>query len=588
MALAISRWWSGVPTQQPLPPPGPHLFDKIVKQEEIKPFVHALSKTDLLRLKHIIKAAGKNDSPLAKKVDAAYQKVLLQPQKVDLPLEAPVEVSDSSFVNQGSLTQAEMIKKIASEGKEIKKLCINTIDDEILEIVASSCPNLESLVLYARLDKPLLLEKLTDNGITALSQLTQLKEFTYNAWDPSNVSEQSFINLFLTPAIQNRLTKVSLCSFIFGDSLIPVLNTLKSLETLDLYTSGISSTAMATLSLPALKTLGLSQSSALNVSMIDDKVLGQIATFTSLQSLTLDSLMTCSETAAKQMIGKLTQLTHLKWCGFTFTDNVIAALPPTLTSLAIGDCSKVSNQGFGSLLRTLTSLVTLQLQKANGFAAIVPPAEGWVNNIKQLPRTLQHLYLHSSWVRSYEGLPPLKSLAIQNPGQINPSAFGNELGKLPLTTLRIIGCETFSDQQLQRLANSPLVHTLVNLQIVNAPLSKASVKSLERFSKLKALMLGKVGFDEEGAEAFINSSILKKQLTHLFLNHFVITPALMPILAKWPHLQVVFLGNILEHPFDGKFYKFENIEKTNGVVQDWLGEIGEDSFGAFLTALNKQ
>lgn len=592
MSFIVSRLF-GPATYQPLPlpPPGPHLFDKFVKQEAATPFIDNLSRADLLQLQHIIKVSRKEDSPLAAKVNTAYNRVRGEPISLDEELTPLPQDSDPAFVNQGLETLDAMIKKIASEGASWTKLSLNTVTDEILEIVSTTCTNLETLVLDSRLDNWYQLEtELTDKGITALTKLTNLKEFTFKGWAVS-VSEVSFFNLLTNPEIQSKLTSLNLYTLIFGDSLIPVLNKLPALQNLELHTCGITTAAMATLSLPStIKTLNVTQSTGMLIPVIDDTVLKQFSNFTSLESLTLGGLMNCSEAGVIGLIVKLPNLKKLSWGTFAMTDKIAAALPPQLTHLALGNCSQISNQGFGGLIPTLTSLVSLQLQKSNGFAAFQPPISGIVNNTTQLPKTLKNLYLHTSWISSYAGLPPVTSLTLQGAGEINPSAFSNELGKLPLKTLRIINCDTFTDQQLRHLSNTPLVHTLANLQIVKAPLTGASVQSLERFPKLKALMLGKVGFDEEGASAFFNSSILSKRITHLFLNCFVITPQLKAILERWPNLEVLFLGNTLELPFDQGNFKVVNLEQKNGMMSTWAGEgwTAGDTFGAFLHPFGEQ
>lgn len=594
MAFFVSRIFGPAnyqPLPLPLPPPGPHLFDKFVKQEADKPFIDKLCRADLLKLQHIIKISGKEDSPMAAKVNAAYNLVRGQPISVDQELMTLPQDSDPVFVNQGLMRLDAMIKKIADEGASWKKLSLNTVTDEILEVVSTTCTNLETLVLDSRLDEWYQLEtKLTDNGISALTKLTHLKEFTFKGWAIS-VSEQSFFNLLSTPEIQSKLTSLNLYTLIFGNSLIPVLNKLPALQHLQLHTCSITTTAMATLSLPStIKTLNVTQSTGMLIPIIDDSVLKQFSNFTSLESLTLGGLMNCTEAGVIGLISKLPNLSKLSWGTFAMTDKIVAALPPKLTHLALGNCSQVSNQGFGGLIPTLTSLVSLQLQKSNGFAAFIPPLSGIVNNTTQLPNTLKNLYVHTSWISSYAGLPPVTSLTLQGAGEINPSAFGNELGKLPLKTLRIINCDTFTDQQLHRLSNTPLVHTLANLQIIKAPLTGMSVKSLERFTKLKALMLGQVGFDEEGSTAFFNSSILSKRITHLFLNCFVITPELKATLENWPNLEVLFVGNVLELPWDQRNFKVASLEKKNGMLSTWAGEgsAGGDTFSAFLHPFSEQ
>lgn len=565
--VSLVRWFSSSKSGSSQTP-HENLYERISKAEAANPYIHTLSLRDLQTVREIIDLNHKNDSPLAQKVDNAFRKAA----DFNSSLEADPFLEDAAFIHQGTLTEEEMIKKVAAEGKNWTQLKLNTLNDELLEIVGTSCPNLRTLVLSPRVDRSIEII-LTDKGLKAISQLTQLKEFTYQGWSAPYLSEKGFITLLSNPSIQSNLVTLNLCTFYLTEAIIPVINGMKSLVSLSLYTCFIPSSALQSLQLPStIEHLNLTQATSGNVVLIDDPVLSRLSTFTSLKQVTLDCLMKCSEAGLIQFLKSLPNLVQFSLKGFTATDTLTASLPANLEHLSLSDCSGVSNPGFGALLPRLTTLFSLTLQKADMFGTF-DPVNGFSNSVKLLPRTLKSLYLHApDFLNSLEGMPPVSYLALEGPGPVNFSAYGEEIPKLPLKTLRLIGCRNFTNQQLAKIASSPLASSLQNLQIVDSPLSPEAIVSLEKLHNLGSLMLSRVGFDEEGSEKLFSSPPLMQRITHLYLNNFVITPEQSLHLKKWPKLLVLFLHNLADlRKGESTNFKVDHIEKMNGILLIFAG-----------------
>lgn len=545
----------------------PHTFNVLSKIN-----IDQFTREGLLFFRKVIDLSEMKDHPLSKKVDAALQNTPLA-KKPTIPFyEESPEDSDPTFQKQGFLKIDEMKKRIINEGSTFTKLSLNCVDDELLELVGANCPNLTSLVIRIRQDRPPM--HLTDKGITALAKLTNLTEFTFFGWEAMYVSEQSFLYVFSTPAFQSKVTKLHFFSPIFGPDLVPVLNGLKVIEDLGFHTGGIPSTAMQSLQLPpTITTLGIGQATSINVGIIDDIVLKKIATFTSLKSLSVQSLMKgVTEGAIISLLKALPNLEHFSWNGSSMNDNIVSHLPSGLVSLSMSDCTQVSNQAFATLIPRLTVLKSLLVMKGSGFVSA--PGTDLTDIMALLPRDMVSLYVDSTWISSFKTIPPqLKSLTLQNIRWTAPNAFA-DLKDLPLETLRIIKCNTFGSEALQHVLSGTMKKTLVSLGLVKLPISPASIKSIESLEKLKILLISQCGgLEVDGARALLSSPTLRGQLTHLLLNEQVVKPEYYELLDQWRSLMILFIGNALELPYkdQDKIWDVRNIKLRNGVGVYWAG-----------------
>lgn len=520
---------------------------------------------------------------MSKLGDYEYQRVqtaIKQCRKRTFQEDLKEEVCEQT--HQGFLTLDQMKDNIRKNGKDFTTLTLNDLDDELITIIRTFCPNLIELKIHPRADKFETM-KFTDEGLANIANLKNLSKLEINYWCSPNLSPEGYFTLLSDKSLQARLTVLKITSVAIIDSTLPLIENFSRLEKLKLQSCFLTTAGLLTLKLSStVHELDLVQATSMSVVAFDDRVLEHFASYTGLRSLSIggDYQTATSKVTDQGIIKLLTclfQLTQLTWNDYPFSLAIMKHLPETLRSFTVGNLSgNFYETGLLEFCKKAPQLTSLTIGSCG--------EEGLGSNVlSKLPRTLTHLYFGNVGFDKLTGLPSgLKYLAINGSTRITPSQFA-ELSKLQLTTLRLINCPTLNDESLPGMFHGILSNSIETLEIYNASITGLSLDILVTLRTLRNLMLGQCyGLGLKGMQKLLKSPNLQDRIRGLYLDGPIIKEDDVQWLNYWKNLHVLFVGNMMEYPLtekaDNKFLNVRPIKENNGIAQWFYGIPLDDQF----------
>lgn len=503
---------------------------------------------------------------------AFYQKIMLGLSKCQniakRVFQSDIEYTAVDAPHQGFETLNAIKERIKKEGAAYKSLSLNNVDDELIQLIVMSCPNLVELRIRPRAD--CLIAGLTDSGLKLIPQIKKLTHLELNVWNTVSMTSAGLSSILMDSGFQSRVLGLKLIAPGVEDSLLPLISKCAKLEILTLQSCCLTAAGLSGLTWPSgLRELNLNQSTSMSIVAFNNAVLLKIAKCKALTTLVIGGDNQITEEGVIALLEAIPTLKHLTWNNFPFSLKVMSHLPERLQSLSIGDLTGLFYiNGLQNYLKRATALTSLTILNSDFGSEDI---EGY------LPSTLTHLNLGTSGLSSLKFIPPsIVSLTIQGSTQITPSQF-SELSRLSLTTLRLVNCPTLNDEAFKQLMQGKLIETLQSFEVYNASISHESIPLLTQIPKLHTLMIGQCyGLGLRGMEHLLKSPNLRDRITRLYLDGPILHEDMRDLFNYFTNLKVFFIGNIMEYPNTqealNKLVDVRPLKAKNGVALWWYGE----------------
>lgn len=540
--------------------------------------IHQLPETDPLQLK--LNNAIKN-TPLAD-IKAARFKRPTHPQ--------PAIQNPETTFSQNSLTIAEVKTAIQTHGANWTEVCLNNVDDEMLQMMSQICTNMTSLRILEKCSAER--TSFTDDGLPFIAKMTQLTTLELGIWTNVMISSEGLQDLLKQDAFVKNLKELNLMTLLSGDEILPVVSKYTGLTKFVctmgyLTTAGLTTYLQYALHKTTLKTLNLN----LNCTVVAPEALVALPSFTNLTNVAIDAKWNVTDANILTFLKAKPGLTSLELAGYALSQPIVdqIATMKELEQLCLNDCSKVGK--FDGLLDAMKNLQVLLLGEAKDFT------DDNLATVACYPNLCSLSLLNASNI--YQGLRTFCNA----PAMSNLRSFhltGNSiltshelsyLGNLAsLQTLRLERIAFMNDDAFEEMTyKKPMVESLQALELNQVSLDDKSIRRFSRFRGLKTLMWTNCyAISLLGMSSFMTSSNLKYTLRKLYLDGVPMRWRTAEDFDDFRKLDALCLGNLNlnEDTFDAildVIWKLPTIKKNNVQVTGMQG--GLVSFEAFIKGL---
>lgn len=503
--------------------------------------------------------------------------------------------SPTVFV-QNCQTTSDVKKAIAKDGAQWQELVLNDVDDDMMALIAKTCTQLTTLRIIERTNSED--SKFTDSGLMNIANIPKLDTLELSIWTSIGISGVGLQQLLSQPKMQTNITDLTVVTYLMGDAILSVLGQYNSLQSLTVQTTGFTAQGVTAF----LQTAPIRHSlQSLNIAMntcwgsiFSPEVLTALAGLSWLTNLTLNGGWTITDQNMLTFLKAKPVLNTLGISGYTISQPVIeqVATMSSLQSLTLGDCSKVTQ--FTDLVKGQTNLNALSLGNVTYLSDID------LGNISNYPQLTSLALLNATNLCcEFDGFcnspmmrNNLQSLYLSGNSNIPSKSMGLLRNLDNLTTLRMENMSYFNDDTLHMLTDhsSTLKNKMSTLELSGVSISDSSMSKFSDFGKLTTLMLvNTYAVTKGGMETFLQDSWLQKQLLQLYLNGQEVDHSLIKEFNDFSHLESLYLGNMvnLNADPDSKDLKtlwgLSHLKKNNTEIVAFWGEL--TSFAQFLQGL---
>lgn len=552
-------------------------------------------------LKNVIDSAQVRGHPIVKKIHDAIQKypgfyssplrqthrtdafAAMQLQESLVRSRMPGQIEIATRFSQNDMTIEQVTAVIQERGGHLQDLELTEVNDKLLGLIAKKCPGLISLSINQRRTQDQLWCDFTDEGLGHIAELYQLTRLNLSIWESLQISRPALQKLLNSEHLSQNCKDLKLITYLVNNDVLKVIASYRQLETFHVTTASISAPGIEAFigssSIQAtLRSLSLSMGGHWGT-LVTNNVLTSLLKCTLLQELTLNGKWDISDQNLQTLLKYRNCLTKLCLTGVALSsaDAAQIAEMKDLAELFIGNASSLTENDFSGML--------LIQNKPNLRAfGVTKGVNLTVNNILQLTYlpNLHHLafidcgsLMHGLTIlcNSHNMQTNLRYLEIIHNKWITGKAFA-EIGKLPLTCLRIEDCLQFNDDSLEGILKGRAKDMISELGLSRVFISNSGLVKLGQLKQLRTLMINMCGaITESGWTEFLKQQQLQERLRKLFLNFAITTPTMIKLFEAFKELGVLIVGNPVEMDNHfGDFYRLENLKRRNAKVGVFVGE----------------
>lgn len=456
-------------------------------------------------------------------------------------------------LRQGSQKPDDFIALLKEKGSALTSVELNLPNDAVFQALVDYCPNLTTLS-YNTPGMNIGSIEPTNAGLQLVAQLKKLTSFRFCVDEMFKIDGTGISQLLSSDLFVNQLQHLYISLFLLyvDDTIYPIFSTYKQIQTFYLHGNISKSETLEKYPLPPSLTKftfvqypypGLITDSFLNTLPEKLTYLSISGSWTNVSANGLSALQT-----------RLSGLTELGLEGDQLDPTLVNAITKPLTSLSLGDCSKLATTDFVAITNNQSNLKSFAIGRAINFNQNVP-----------LPSTLTSLSLEAPKLFTFSALPSsLEELTITH---INlPYNYYNLSLIKTLRVLRIRKCEGFNDGAFIPLIDAVKAHVqVIELNGINITL-KGAMK-LAECPKLHTVVLNRLyAFSADDLSNLLNNVNLRQRIVNLYIGNLVLNyDNLGPILSNIENLKDLFLNlNDFSLP--------KNLTlKTQTVGSFWLG-----------------
>ncbi len=515
----------------------------------------ALRNPNLYSAKTLTRIAAKlhqNDPCKAHIMDAAHKVGFKTGVKVKKSSEETDTVKYD--LRQGSQNPTDFIALLKEKGASLTSIEINMPTDDVFQALVDYCPNITTLS-FNNPGMNVSNYQPTNAGLLKIAQLSKLTSFRICVDDVIYIDESGLSALLSSSLFQNQIEHLYIASFvkIVDDSNYPIIASCKNLKSLYLNGNILKAETLETNPLPSTLTR-FSFYQYPYPGLITDNFLNALpSSLTSLKISGSWSDVTASGLQAMQ--NRMTNLTELALEGEAIPSGLAMSITASLSSLSLGDTSKLSTSDFVSITNNQPNLVSYAIGNAINFNQDVP-----------LPTPLKSLSIDAPKLYTFSAVPnTLEELSISHV-PYDYTYFSELSGFKSLHTLRIRGCKGFNDA-----AFIPIIDAVKDrvkfIELNGVSITLKGALKLAECPNLRTLILNKLyAFSADDLSALLNNINLRQRIVNLYIGFLELNyDNLGPILTSFTNLKDLFLMlNTFSLP--------KNFElKTQTVGSFWLG-----------------
>jgi hypothetical protein len=441
---------------------------------------------------------------------------------------------NSKILTQGPWQSYEdFIEQLAKCPSEfIEEMNLDYIDDELLQMVGKSCPNLKILRIKPRLDNDSEMSaiKISHKGLDALKGLSRLEYFEWKLWHAIFDAENGFIDLILHLP---HLKTLKLSHPYVTDKVLQAIGQCNQLSILHLQTSFTTSEGyIQMLQSPTLQRslleLDLDIETNSWYTKYSDTFIQALLSLSSLHCLHLNFQVVrphFSATALAEMLEKHKTLQSLSLGGFDFANELSEQISSMedLKQLRLMDCLYFKIHDFVNLLKNKEKLQHLALYKLwlRSDGDVLFETIGRLPALKELHLTDIPFLTTGFGALAASRSRQLEKLSISS-ASCFPVAQWHELAKIAnLTTLKIYASAGFNIEAFAAFIQGPSSQTILRLELdglQSIEMSEKFISMIKQLSQLKHLLLGLYSWQDHSFKKLIDDDFLRENLVTLCLD----------------------------------------------------------------------
>jgi len=495
--------------------------------------------------------------------------------------------ASNSYIQRGGCLPDETQAELMALAGKLEEISLCSSSDALLDMIATHFPLLKTLrfkenSIYENSSQTI--GALTSQGLESLAKLQHLKHFE---WQPSReyfVSDDSLQKLFSLPNFQEQLVTLKISNLHISDALASILNQYHNLIEFDLDISGSSSDGGVTTPQILVKLFQSTNLSAslkkltlhagtiypLNWTFSDSSYfIHYLCSYRNLRHLDLSARGALFSSLEMQtLLTALKELETFLFDAVPFDDLMCYSMREMtgLKTLALKDCSKMSDEGYFALMQGKVFLQELSL----GNALVVNDTSKLLNQIAEIPN-LQKLSLDR--VNFTDGLEALctantqkelQSLSLSNI-PLAARKFGSLTKLTALTALKVDNCCKFNDESLRLLAESRLRNTLRVLELKDVSTSHFAINLLAKLELEHLAVIRSPAWTYMDYSSLLKNGILHRTLKTLCLDEAAISDKDANAFKEFFNLRALLLANSSLTPYGAGMNTISRLAKDNNL-----------------------